>query len=109
RYRMLMVTLDRIGIAAPSTYAAALRHAARLGAIDGHRGFVAQAQFQGALALVARMTAVRTLDAAQAESLVERLIALPIADDRYAGGVGRWIRTDLGKAIPAGDTMELAV
>ena len=62
---MLMWTLERIGIRAPSAYAQAARQAARLGALDGRRGFEAQAQFQGALAILARAAMVTTLDAAQ--------------------------------------------
>src|SRR5260221_10331608 len=109
RFRMLIVTLDRMGITAPSTYSSALRHAVRLGAIASHHGFVAQAQFQGALALLARMRAVRTLDLTRAQTLVERLAVLPLVDGRYNGAVASWIRADLATAIPPAETMELAV
>src|SRR5439155_7700193 len=47
RYRLLILTLDRMGIRSPAVYAAAARHAVRLSPADGRRGFVAQAQFQG--------------------------------------------------------------
>jgi hypothetical protein len=99
RYQMLMLTLERIGLTAPSLYAAAARQAAKLTPLDAQRGFVAQAQFQGALALVARMTAVRTIDVATAQHLIERLIALPVVEDgHYKGAVAHWIRGDLLKA-----------
>jgi len=110
RYRMLMWTLERIGISAPAAYAAAARHAARLGVLEGRRGFEAQAQFQGALAVIARMTAVRTLDVPKAQHAIEQLVALPMtADGRYAGAVARWIHDDLGAAIRPASTMESAV
>src|SRR5438067_1743535 len=99
-------TCGRCRPAAPPSI---LRHAVRLGSIDGHHGFVAQSQFQGALGLVARMRAVRTLDVAQARTLVERLAALPIVDDRYAGGIGNWIDAELGRVMAPAETMELAV
>ena len=109
-YRMLMVTLERIGIRSPKVYAAALRHAGRLASLEGRRGFQAQAQFQGALALVARMARVHTLDVARAQMLVERLAAVPVSDEgRYSGGVALWIRRDLTAAIPASGDVESAV
>ena len=103
RYRMLMWTLERIGIRAPSLYAAAARQAARIGAIDGRRGFEAQAQFQGALAILARAAMVTTLDAAKTRTLIEQLVALPLTEDgRYAGAVARWLRDEVAGAIQAG-------
>ena len=65
RYRLLILTLDRIGIRSPSVFAAAVRHALRLSPFDGRRGFVAQAQFQGALAILSRMARVRTFSVPQ--------------------------------------------
>jgi hypothetical protein len=110
RYRMLIVTLDRIGIRTPSLYVAAARHAARLSVIDGRRGFVAQAQFQGALAVISRMARVRTMTVAQAQTLLEKLVALPIGEDgRYAGAVAGWFRNDVAAALPLADTVEAAI
>ena len=110
RYRMLMWTLERIGVRSPAVYAKAARQAARIGALEGRRGFEAQAQFQGALAICARMTLVTTIDTRQAQAFVEQLVALPLTDEgRYAGAVGRWLRTDVTAAIKAADTTELAV
>ncbi len=110
RYRMLMWTFERIGIRAPSLYALAVRQAARLGALDGRRGFEAQAQFQGALVVLARSAMVTTLDAAAAQTLVEQLLALPLTEEgRYAGAVARWMRGGLAAAIKKADTTEQAV
>ena len=89
RYRMLMWTLERMGVKTPAVYASAARQAARIGVIEGRRGFDVQAQFQGALALVARMTAVRTIDVKAAQKLVEQIIAVPVNDSgEYAGAHG---------------------
>jgi hypothetical protein len=91
-------------------YAAAARHAARLGTVDGHRGFTALVQFQGAVALLVRMTASRTLDLPTAQRLLERLAALPLNDDgRYMGAVAAWLRDDVLAAVPAAATREAAV
>ena len=107
RYRMLMLTLERIGITMPSLYVSAARQAARLGALDAHRGYVAEAQFQGALALVARMTSVRTIDVPAAQQLIARLIALPLAEDgRYDGAVAHWIREDVGRVVRSAGGVE---
>src|SRR6185295_7838612 len=88
RFRMLMLTLERIGIRQPAVYAALTRHAQRLSALDAERGHMALAQFQGAIALVARLARVRTIDVPTAETLLATLAAVPLNHDgRYAGGV----------------------
>jgi hypothetical protein len=110
RYRMLMWTLERIGIRAPAVYAQVARHAARIAALEGRRGFEAQAQFQGAIAILARATMVTTLSVGKAQALIEQLAALPLTEDgRYAGSIARWLRTDFGGAVKGADTSELAV
>ncbi len=111
RFRMLLVTLERIGVRTPSVYAAAVRQATRLSSFEGRRGFVLQAQLQGALALVARATAVRTLTPSAAEPLAAALVALPVTDDgRFAGGIAAWMRDSfLRAAPPAGDAESAAI
>ncbi len=110
RYRSLMWTLERIGVAAPSRYAAAARHAARLSAFDGRRGFDLQSQYQGALALVARMALARSIDRAATDRLIDALVALPVSDQgRYGGGIAAWLRNDVAAAIRRADTIETAV
>ncbi len=109
RYRMLMLTLDRIGITAPLVYVAAARHASRLAAIDRRRGFAALAQFQGVVALVARMVRVRTLDAAGAGTLIASLCAVPVTARGYDGGVLRWIDRELRPLLPDADDVESGV
>lgn len=110
RYRMLMWTLERMGVRAPRLYAAAGRQAGRLSSLDGGRAFLAIAQFQGALALLCRMRMVGTIDAAGAERLVTELIAVPLNDDgRYDGGLVRWLRLALAPAIPDGASFEASL
>jgi hypothetical protein len=109
-FRMLMWTLERMGITAPEVYAAAARKAARIGLLDGRRGFEAQAQFQGALVIVARMRAVRAITVARAQALVEQLVALPLSDDgRYAGAVARWIQDEIVRRKEPADSLEATV
>jgi hypothetical protein len=110
RYRMLMLTLERMGVRRPAVYATAARQAQQLSPIDGRRAFVALGQFQGALAIVARLTQVRTLDVAAAETLVTSLSNVPVNQDgRYAGGVATWIQLELRPAIPRADDLENAL
>lgn len=110
RFRMLVWTLERMGMTAPDLYAAASRKAARISEIDGRRGFEAEGQFQGALAIVSRMRATRGIDVGRAQALVTELVALPIGDDgRYAGAVARWVRGQIVGRPPASGTMEAAV
>jgi hypothetical protein len=107
RYRMLMLTIERMGIRTPSTYVAAARHAARIGSIDGHRAFIALAQYQGAVVLLARMTAVHSVDTVTAQRLLERLASLPLNEyGRYAGAIAAWLRDEVLPAVPAGPTAE---
>lgn len=110
KYRMLLVALERMGIRSPAMYAAAVRQAARLTGFEGRRGFLLQAQLQGALALVDRAVAVRSFDARTAESLVAKLVAVPITDDgRYAGAIASWMRETFLAAAPAAGDAEAAV
>jgi hypothetical protein len=108
--RMLMLTLERIGITNPAVYADAARRVHRISTLDPGRGFAAHAQLQGALAVIARMARVHTIDAAEAEVLVSSLTAVPLNDDgRYAGAIARWIRQMLHPALAPADSVENAI
>jgi len=107
RYRMLILSLERMGVTSPAVYAAAARQAARIGSIDGHRGFVAETLFQGALTMAAHLVAVRTIDRATAEEFVQQIVALPLSDEgRYVGAVARWIRDVAIRTVAAEPTAE---
>jgi hypothetical protein len=90
-YPVLMLTLERMGIRAPAIYAAAAQQAERLTDLDQSRGSIALAQFQGALALLSRLTRVRTIDGATAERLTRDLLASRLTDGRYNGAVAAWL------------------
>src|SRR5262249_41135883 len=97
RQRMLMLTLERIGVTAPALYAAMSRQAARIGQLEGRKGFIAQAQFQGAVSFVAAMARARTIDHRKSEAVLEPLAGLRISEDgRYDGAVASWLRDALG-------------
>lgn len=100
RFRMLMLTLERSGVRRPAVYAAAVRRAQEFSGLDRSRLFVGLGQYQGALALIARMAAVRTLDPPAAELLVAGLSAVPLnGDGRYAGALAKWIQQELVPAV----------
>jgi hypothetical protein len=110
RYRMLMLTLDRMGVRTPAVYAAAARRAQKLSSLNANRAFVALGEFQGALALVSRMTMVRTLGTAQAEALVKTLVAAELdGDGRYGGAIVRWIATALSPAVGGGTDIDTSL
>jgi len=107
RYRMMMVTLERIGIRTPALYAAEARFATRLSPEDPGRAFVASAQYQGVIALLARMRMADTLNSRQIESLLSSLLLVPLnADSQYLGGVLRWITNELEPMLPPAETLE---
>jgi hypothetical protein len=105
-HRMLMVTLERMGIRSPATYIAALHSASAVGTAGSNRRFWVLGQFQGSLALVAGMRAADTLTTAAATALVQSLSAVSLQDGEYDGGIALWIRSELAKALPREGTWE---
>jgi hypothetical protein len=110
RYRMLLLTLERMGITRPAIYAAAVRQASRLSLSDPLRAYAVNAQFQGALALLRRMEDVGTFEPARVEALVLELMAVPL-DDRggYGGALVRWLDESLRRALPNDESLETAL
>src|SRR5262245_52275576 len=100
QHRMLMLSLERMGIRSPATFNAALQRANAIGAGGSGRRFWVLGQFQGALAILARMRAADTLSAASANSLVTSLTAVPLQGGEYDGGIAYWMRTELAKSLP---------
>ncbi len=101
RFRMLLLTLEHCGVRHPAVYIAAVRRAQQLWTLDSRRLFVALGQFQSALALIARMTSVHTLDLPRAEALITSLSNVPNHDGRYGGAIATWIQQMLRPAIAA--------
>jgi hypothetical protein len=109
RYRALSLTLERMGITAPATYAAAARTAVELSRADGGRAWTLLAEFQGALAILERARFARAIDVPVADRLVRALCAVPFAGDReYLGAVAGWIERDLRPSFGAVTTTPLA-
>jgi hypothetical protein len=106
-FPVLMLTIERMGVRTPAIYAAAVRQAERLTSLDSGRGHVALAQFQGSLALLARLAAVGTIDGPAAERLLRELIAVKLNDDgRYDGAIATWISDGLRPILPSGATSD---
>ncbi len=100
---VLMLTLERMGMTTPSTYAAGARQAEHLTSLDAGRGSSALSQFQGALALLDRMVRARTITAATAEPLARDLFAVRVNDaGRYGGGIAAWMSDRLLPTLGAG-------
>jgi hypothetical protein len=116
RQRMLLLTLERLGITRPAVYATASRAAKDATSGDPNHAFWTLAQFQGTLAIVARLRRVGTIDPPTAERLVLSLCSVPTTESRtarraddesrreshgYDGGIAQWIETDLLPTLPA--------
>jgi hypothetical protein len=105
--RMLMLTVERMGISDPAIYASAARGAASFAIRDPDRAFWSLAQLQGALALVARMTSAGTLNRATAGMLLVSLCSVPLeSDGRYAGAMAEWLEGHFLPLLPDGDDVE---
>jgi hypothetical protein len=103
RYRVLLWTLERIGVRDPALYAQAARQADRLSRIgDGDRAAAALALFQGSVALVERATTGRVLDTPAASTLLRSLNLIPMADtDEYLNAIGAWMTETMLPAVRA--------
>jgi VWFA-related protein len=98
RYRLAMLSLERLGITQASLYAAVARVADSLTSA-GPRAAAGLAQFQGALALIERVRLGGSIDAATASRLVSSLADLaPTSEAGYDGAVAAWLT---GEFMPA--------
>ena len=98
--RMLMLTLERMGIAAPAVYAAAARTGGRIADLGGSRAFWTLAQMQGALAVLARLRSAGSIDLASAEALTMSLVALPLDQGQYQGALATWLVRQVWPRLP---------
>src|SRR5688572_24891428 len=100
RFRMLMLTLERIGVRQPALYAALTRLAAQISDLETTRARAALANFQGAIALVERLVRVRSIESSTAERLLEALALVPFNEQRgFLGGLAPWLRFELRPAL----------
>lgn len=97
-YPALITVLERAGITDIPTYASAVRRAAALSSIaDEGRGVRAMAQFQGALALVARAASRGSLTASGVSRLVASLSTIDVSErGDYEGRLVPWLNGWLG-------------
>jgi len=108
-YPSLLLTLERAGVTKPAVYAAAARRAQRLAELEGARAYVALSQFQGALALIARLHAVGAADRAQTDVFTSGLVALDLKNGSYGGAVAEWIRTTMLPAVEPATAEDLVL
>jgi hypothetical protein len=96
-YPALVRTLERMHVTTAAAYGAAIDRAASLRAIgDDAAQARSTAEFQGALALVARAVARCVIPRAQAAELVSSLAAVPpLASGAYGDGISRWVEARL--------------
>ena len=101
RFPAVMLTLDRLGVTSAPLYASIARHARAIERIDDpNRQIPVQAQFQGALAMLDRLTRTGQLSAGTIEPLLTSLVATsPDGSRGYDGRVARWIERSLLPAL----------
>jgi hypothetical protein len=104
--RMLMVTLERMGIRSPASYHTAAQRGAAVMAVGSSRRFWTLGQFEGALTLLAHLRAAGTLTVEAANSLLLSLCAVPLQDGDYDGGIAFWIRSELARHLPRSGSWE---
>lgn len=100
RYHALLVTLDRLGIRAPRTYARAIEAARRIDERPGRERKLNLIAFQGALAIVERARVSRALTTAAAEQLVLSLADAVDRDAPPVPAIAGWLTTSLSDALP---------
>jgi len=101
RFPMLMLTLERMGITDPATYAASVRRAQRLSEIGNRElAITSLCQFQGALALVERARFSRAITAETARQLVGTLSTVPMTESgEFQCNIAAWLDASLLPAV----------
>jgi hypothetical protein len=98
-----------MGLRGPAVYAFVSQRAKSLDLHDTNRGYWVMAQLQSALALLARMRTIGSIDARESEALVRSLFAVPLTDQRYAGGMARWVEKALAPRLPSSTDLDTSV
>jgi hypothetical protein len=106
--RMLLLSLERLGIRDPAVYSAALQQA-RIASDGGGDRFWTLAQLQGALALLVRMRVVASMPAADLAALTQSLFRVPLAQGEFRGALAGWFQQSLAPQLPMGGTIESRV
>jgi len=100
RYQAVLLTLDRMDITAPKTFARAVEAARRIDERPGREQRDSLIALQGALAIVERARITRAIDAATAERLVLSLADAVDRDAPIPAAAAHWITTSLIDALP---------
>lgn len=101
RYPAAMLALERIGVRKPVLFVLAARRAAAIETIEPGNAVPLLAQLQGSMALLERLARTGAIQSSTLEQIVTSLVAVPLDDDRYRGGIAQWLRTQLIPALPA--------
>lgn len=100
RYRALLLTLDRIDVLSPGTWALSIDAARRVDSGGGSERTERLALFQGALAIVERTRLTGSLDIDHADRLVRTLAEGVANGNDLRGVVASWITGELVPALP---------
>jgi hypothetical protein len=100
RYRALLLTLDRMEIAAPRVYSRAVEAAKKIDDLSGRDERHALIAFQAALAIMERARVTRGIDAATSERLVLALTDAVEHAERPFAAITQWMITALAGALP---------
>ena len=101
RYQGLLLTLDRMDISSPSTFARAMDAARRVDERPGREQRDSLTALQGALAIIEHARVSRAIDVATAERLVLTLADAVDRDIATPTAVAQWIPNTLIAALPA--------
>jgi hypothetical protein len=102
RFPALMMTIERIGVRRPATYARAARRARELEDVaDRSLAVPVLAQFQGALAILERIARTGSVPAARLDDLVSSLAGLPVSNGQYEGALASWLDRELLPSLPS--------
>jgi hypothetical protein len=99
RFPAVTLALERLGIRKPAVYVQAARSVAALEGGDPGSLVPLLAQFQGAMALLARAARTAAMPPPALERLATSLIAVPLDNEHYRGGIAGWVRTQLVPAL----------
>jgi hypothetical protein len=100
RYRSLLLSLDRMGVATPRVYSRAVEAARRIDELSGRDRKHAVIAFQAALAVLERARITRAIDGATAERMVLALADRVEGDGRKASAIVPWMTTTLIEVLP---------
>jgi len=101
RYQALLLTLDRMDITSPRTFARAMDAARRVDERPGREQRNSLTALQGALAIIEHARVSRAIDAATAERLVLTLADAVDRNTATPAAVAQWIPNTLIAALPA--------